>query len=170
MVETRSLQESTDLWEQVVNQDNAYSISRQTFLRQCKDRVEIVRKTLHKPSERMTALHLYQYLTKEEKRELFEDLVELASLGHSDIDLVRKCILSLSRPWLKTRIEKVAEPILQEGTEEEYRRLLELYRSIDRKLVERLAKRAIEHPDPDIQEAGEDFMEYLDRLKTKTRS
>jgi hypothetical protein len=170
MVEKTSLQTSVSGWQQVVDRNQDLASSRQRFLAHNDERVEILRKALQNPSERETALQLYPYLTKEEKRKLFEDLVELASVGHSDIELVRKCLLSLSRPWLKPRIEEVAEPILQRGSDEEYRRLLELYRSIDKTLVERLARRAIEHPDRDIQEAGEDFIEYLDRLKKKTHS
>lgn len=87
-------------------------------------------------------------------------LVDLASISHSDIELGRQGILSLPKTWLLENIEKIAEPLLKNGTDEEYRRLLELYIQIDRELTERLAKRA-QHEDSDIREVGEDFHNYL---------
>ena len=56
----------------------------------------------------------------------------------------------------------MAEPLLQDGTDEEYRRLLELYIDIDRELTQRLAGRALQHDEPDIHEVGEDFQNYLE--------
>jgi hypothetical protein len=71
---------------------------------------------------------------------LLNDLVDLASVSHSDIELGRQAILSLPKNWLLENIEKSAEPLLKNGTDEEYRRLLELYIQIDRELTERLAR------------------------------
>ena len=51
--------------------------------------------------------------------------------------------------------------MLADGTDEEYRRLLELYINIDDHLTEKLVKRALQHEDEDIREAGEDFQNYL---------
>ena len=97
----------------------------------------------------------------EERQSLLEALVDLASVAHSDIELVRQAILSLPKTWLLENLEKSAELLLKNGTDEEYRRLLELYFEIDNSLTERLAKRALQHDDPDIREAGEDFQNYL---------
>jgi hypothetical protein len=44
------------------------------------------------------------------------------------------------------------------GTYDEYRRFLELYIEIDTELTKKLAMRAIQSPDFDIREAGEDFL------------
>ncbi|WP_254174517.1 hypothetical protein [Planktothrix pseudagardhii] len=66
-------------------------------------------------------------------------------------------------------IENAAEEVLADGTDEEYRRLLELYINIDDHLTERLVKRALSHEDEDIREAGEDFQKYL-KLKRFNRS
>jgi hypothetical protein len=51
--------------------------------------------------------------------------------------------------------------LLENGTYEEYRRLLELYIDIDLSVGQRLVKRALEHEDPDIREAGEDMQKYF---------
>ncbi|GET38203.1 hypothetical protein [Microseira wollei] len=91
---------------------------------------------------------------------MLSNLVDLASISHSDIEICRQGILSLPKTWLLENLEKIAEPLLKNGTDEEYRRLLELYIQIDRELTERLAKRA-QHEDSDIREVGEDFHNYL---------
>ena len=98
-------------------------------------------------------------LTNPEKLELFDTLVYLASSGHGAIGRVREILLSLPRDWVLTRIEDAAEPYLRDGTYDEYRRFLELYERLDRRLMLKLAQRAAAHSDPDIQEAGQDYLE-----------
>jgi len=148
----------TELWHKVFEKEIAYIQARQDFLNNCNDRIVFLKKALHNPSERGTALRLIEYLNLEEQQGLFDDLVDLALVSHSDIELCRKTILSLPKKWLLANIEKSAEPLLEDGTDEEYRRLLELYMDIDRKLAQSLAQRALEHGDPDIREVGEDFL------------
>ncbi len=75
--------------------------------------------------------------------------------------MFRDAILSLPSDWVLARIEQVSEPYLLTGTHEEYRRFLELYQELDHPLTLALAQRAASHPDPDIREAGEDFLERL---------
>lgn len=155
-----------ELWQKVFDQETAYIQSRQDFLNNCFDRIGLIKKALHNPSERGTALRLIEYLKLEERQSLFDDLIDLASVSQSDIELCRKVILSLPKNWLLANIEKSAEPLLQDGTDEEYRRLLELYLDIDRELTKRLAHRAVEHDDPDIREVGEEFQHYLENRHT----
>ncbi|ELR99403.1 hypothetical protein [Gloeocapsa sp. PCC 73106] len=153
MFETQFTQPNVELWQQLLSH-------RQKFLTQSGDRLSILKEALHNPSERVTALQLCLYLTEAERQTLFDELVRLASVGHSDIELVRQTILSLPHSWLSTHIEAVAESLLEEGTDEEYRRLLELYINIDNHLAKRLIKRALQHQDPEIQEVGEDFEKH----------
>lgn len=164
MLEIQSLEQDTDLWHQLLTQEEAYFSSRQAFLTQSSNRLSIIKDALDNPSERATALQLCLYLTESERQALFDELVKLASIGHCDIELVRQAILSLPLSWLSTHIETVAESLLEKGTDEEYRRLLELYINIDEDLAQRLVKRALQHEEPDIREVGEDFKNYL-RLK-----
>lgn len=161
MLEIQSLEQDTDLWHQLLTQEEAYISSRHTFLTQSSNRLSIIKDALDNPSERATALQLCLYLTESERLTLFDELVRLASVGHSDIELVRQAILSLPLSWVSTRIETVAESLLEKGTDEEYRRLLELYINIDENLAQRLVKRALQHEDLDIREVGEDFKNYL---------
>jgi len=160
--------QNRQLWRQFASSEVAAIQSRQRFLAECNDRVETIRQALHNPAERGTALRVLDYLPLEERQCLLDDLVDLASVGHSDLELCRQAILSLPRPWLRVNLEKSAEPLLQAGTEEEYRRLLELYVELDWSLTQQLARRATQHCDPDIQEAGEDFLTYLNQRRFAT--
>jgi hypothetical protein len=161
MLSQQKTAENTDLWRSLVSRELAYIQSRQEFLSGCTDRVAAIQKGLQNPGERGTALRLFFYLSLPERQILLDELVELASVGHSDIELCREAILSLPKTWLLANIEKSAEGLLADGTDEEYRRLLELYIKIDDRLTEKLVKRALQHEDADVREAGEDFQEYL---------
>lgn len=162
MFQEQPIEKDTELWHKVFEKEIAYIQARQDFLKNCTDRIGLIKKALHNPTERGTALRLIEYLNLEERQSLFDDLVDLASVSHSDLELCRKVILSLPKTWLLANIEKRTEPLLQDGTDEEYRRLLELYIDIDRELTQRLAIRALQQDDPDIREVGEDFQNYLE--------
>lgn len=159
MTETKYYQQDSDIWHQLVGQEQAYLETQKTFL-SSSSRVQFVRKALEKPSERTTALKVIAYLTNEERQSLFDVLIKLASVGHSDVELVRQVILLFDKRWLLDNIENHAESVLGD-TDEEYRRLLELYVQIDDGLSQRLVMKALRHPDMDIQEVGEDFEIYL---------
>jgi hypothetical protein len=107
---------------------------------------------------RSAALRFFSYLTVSEQEQLFPDLVFLASSAHRSIDFVRELILLLPRDWVLINIEREAEPHLGEGTYDEYRRFLELYELLDADMTQRLARRAVAHADPDIREAGEEYL------------
>jgi hypothetical protein len=160
MTETKYYQQETDIWHQLIDKEKAYLQTRQNFLN-CSSKVEMLRKALQNPSERVTALEILDYLASEERQSLFDDLIKLASVGHSDIELVRNAILSLDKSWLLEHIENQAESVLINATDEEYRRLLELYMQIDDGLTQRLIEKALRHSDLDIKEVGEDFDNYL---------
>lgn len=150
-------------WHKLVESETVYIENRQKFIRDCTNKIAIFQKALHTPTERGTALRLIEYLKTEERQLLFDDLVDLASVSHSDIQLCRQAILGLPKSWLIENIETSTAQILKNGTDEEYRRLLELYIEIDLGLAGRLAKQALEHQDPDVCEVGEDFDNYIKR-------
>jgi hypothetical protein len=124
------------------------------------DRVPEVQKAI-RGTDRMTALTVLPYLSLTERKCLFPELVFLASWAHGAVQVARDMILSLPRDWVLANIEREAEPHLQDGTYDEYRRFLELYQLLDRDLTIKLARRAAAHADPDIREAGEEFLEEL---------
>jgi hypothetical protein len=162
MFQEQHTEKESELWRKFIEREFTYIQTRQDFLNYCTDRITLIKKALHNPTERGTALRLIEYVKLEERQSLLDELVNLASVSHSDIELCRKVILSLPKTWVLANIEKSAEPLLQDGTDEEYRRLLELYIDIDRELTQRLASRALQHDDPDIREVGEDFQSYLE--------
>ena len=155
--------QNIDLWQSLVTRELGYIQSRQEFLNSCTARVAMLQQALQNPRERGTALRLFFFLKLSEKQRLFNDLVCLATVSHADIELCREAIVALPKNWLLGNIEKSAEEWLVNGTDEEYRRLLELYIKIDYCLTENLVQRALQHEDPDIREAGEDFQKYLNK-------
>lgn len=88
-------------------------------------------------------------------------LLKLAchSQNIANIEIGRKGILAIPKEWVLHHIEQLAEPLLQLEDDWEYRRLLEVYELLDDSLKRRLAVRAKNHSNPDIREAGEDFLE-----------
>lgn len=160
MNETKYYLQDTALWHQLIDQEKAYLETRKNFLN-IPSRLELIRLALKNPSERATALKVISYLTGIERQSLFDELIKLASVGHSDIELVRDVIISFDKTWLLDNIETQAESVLNNGTDEEYRRLLELYVQLDNGLAQKLVEKALQHPNIDIQEVGSDFETYL---------
>ncbi|MEB3193362.1 MAG: hypothetical protein VKL42_23715 [Snowella sp.] len=149
------------LWQELVDQAHTYQQANQAFFQNCQDRLAILKKALHHPTQRKVALDFCCYLTLEERQSLLDDLVKLASVGHSDIEQVRQIILSLPQDWLLNNIENSANQVLEKATDEEYRRLLELYVKIHISITRRLIQQALNSDDPDICEVGQDFDDYL---------
>lgn len=147
------------LWQRVFETETDFYQASMDFMANATNRVAVVRHAFS-TRQRGTALRLLLILPMEERLLLFDELVEMASHGHSDIELVREAILSLPREWVIANIESRAEPWLQAG-EDEYRRYLELYYDLDKELTLRLAQQALRQPDPETREAGEDFLERL---------
>ena len=96
---------------------------------------------------------------------LLKGSLELACQAQriDNIEAGRQGILSLSRPWVLKHIEQVAEPLVQLNEEWEYRRLLEVYMSLDPNLVQQLVERALKNENREIQEVGQDFLDILSR-------
>jgi len=151
----------SNLWQKLVDSETAYVQSRVNFLKNCSNKVSWIQAALHNPAQRGTALRLLNYLSLDDRQSLFQDVLELASVSHSDIDYCRQAILTLPKQWLLANIENAAETLLDDSSDEEYRRLLELYLQIDLALTQRLTIRALQHNNPDIREVGEDFDLYL---------
>lgn len=150
------------LWRDLVEAEGNFLAARHSFVRAAANPVAILRDALHRPSERGIALRLLRSLPTKDSLGLFDDLVELASVGHADISLARELIVRMPRDWVLSNIEATAQPLLLGATDEEYRRLLELYILLDPNLTMQLASRAAASQDEDIREAGADF---LDRLR-----
>ena len=156
------------VWDRLVQSHKTFSTTLRDFLDADVDRVGLVRRSL-RGKDRSTAVYLLRSLSISELQELFGDLVFLASFSHGAIHTIRDTILCLPQEWVLGKIEDVAEPLLSDGTYDEYRRLLELYIELDYDLALRLAQRAAGQQDEDIREAGEDFLEKLGRADESKR-
>jgi hypothetical protein len=125
-------------------------------------RTEQLRQDLCEPGKRALALETAARLDEGDLQQLFPDLLELASFVHGLTVRCRELILRLPRPWLLTHLEGQAELYLAAGGYEEYRALLTLNFQVDQGLTRRLAERALRNADPDIHEAGEDFLRLVE--------
>ena len=130
-------------------------------------RISLIKQAL-KGKDKIIGIHLLLYLSSAEHMQLFDELVFLASYSHGSIERIRKTILSLPREWVVANIEQTAEPLIYNGTYDEYRRFLELYVLLDYDLAFRLARRALSHSAPDIREVGEDFFAAVQSGKYET--
>lgn len=124
------------------------------------DRISLMSTSLHGP-DRILGIMLLPYLNTEEKKDIFSDLIYLASFTHGGLSATRKAIMSLPKKWLLENIEMRIEPYLQNSDYEQYRRFLELVFLIDENIAKQLACRASQNSDYDIKEAGEDFLSKL---------
>jgi len=118
-------------------------------------------------TDRYLTTTVLEYVPIEELKELLPLLLSHACSVHAYLDRVRQIILRLPKDWLVEHIEAASESFLESGTDEEYRRFLELYFMLDPILTARLAHRAAAASDPDIREAGQDFLEKLKVSSTK---
>jgi len=109
--------------------------------------------------DRGVAISVLGTLTNEELQTLFDKLVYLGSFNHGGLDFIHELILRLPKAWVLENIRRYTEPILEKGDEDEYRRLLELFYLLDPDMTRELAKRAQQHSDPGIREAGDDFID-----------
>lgn len=151
----------TGIWNRLVKASNEYSLVLREFLAlEESKRVMLMHQALRGPG-RHTSLIILGYLDVADLKELFEDLVFLASFSHGAINTVREAILTLPREWVLERIEQVAEPFLLTDDSEEYRRILELYFELSPQMTHKLAQRALKNPNEEIQEAGQDFLDRL---------
>ncbi|MGO9468945.1 MAG: hypothetical protein ACLQIB_24090 [Isosphaeraceae bacterium] len=143
-IEQRSLAEIMHLWGKIAA------------------KADTMRAALGTPHQRGTALRLLLVLGDEMKMKVFRSLVELSSVGHSDVALCRSIIKSMPRRWVLNNIESIVRVVLQESDgEEEYRRFAELYVELDGALLERHVQRALAHPSEEVREVGSDFEKYL---------
>lgn len=125
------------------------------------DLVDLVRSGLGDPLERAAALDIARLLRDEQKRELFPDLVALSTTAHGLTDDAIEIMTSLSKDWIISNIQPLMESILSNASDEEYRMALRIYAGLSTSLARDLAIRAMNHPDPDIREAGEDWCSRL---------
>jgi hypothetical protein len=166
------MNESERIWEKLCHAESQFYETRMEFTQKIpdNDKVSIFKQGLRKTSQRGTTLRILLILDDSVKRDLFFELVDLASVGHSDIELCREVIKSIhQRDWVVSNIERCVSEILQHGTDEEYRRIAELYLDLDKMLLKKHIHRALRHEDRDVKEVGQDFQKYVAIIIPKKR-
>jgi hypothetical protein len=151
------------IWEQLSDSYRAYSLAMAKFWANDVDRVTLIKYALEHGDNIATAFHIAQFLSVPELQDLFGEWVEWAMQSHGYQEATHALIQKLPRDWVRANIATYAEPLLREGTYDEYRRLLELYAYLGEiDLERRLALRALQSSDTDIKEAGQDTLAKLD--------
>ncbi|HEY0069700.1 MAG TPA: hypothetical protein VGE04_07010 [Chloroflexia bacterium] len=149
------------IWERLVQSHMAWVSAQQQFLSEGVDRVSLLQAALE-VGDTATAFLVADLMSTSEHQELFRQWLEWAATSHGYTHVAREIIKSLPRDWVLARIEAESASILRNGTYDEYRRLLELYADLDVGLTAKLARKALEHADEEIREAGEDFLSKPD--------
>ncbi len=161
MNESLSTTNST-LWERLVETQAQSSAAFRAFTAAGVHHVAPIGKGLRTPGlQRQVALDVIPYLSLDEKKELFPDLIQAARAAHGPVGAVREIILSLPGDWVLAHVEAEVDAILQSEEYDDYWMFLELYQDLDRDLARKLAHRAAAHVDAEIRELGEDWLEKL---------
>ena len=159
MLATMSADLDKQLWNELCGADSRYSEARMALLQGAEHLDAILGRALHKPAERGAALRVMKILPEPRARVHIQQLAHLASVGHSDIALVREILMTkLDRRWLVENIDRYVEPILATAEdEEEFRRIAELYQQVDPELLTMHLARCASHPDEEIRDIATDF-------------
>ena len=147
-------------WDAIVSSDRQLLSEQFTNWAKLNDKVRVLRNGLQCTSQRDVALRLLLLLDNDMRKAVFDILVNLASVGHSDIQLCRDVIQVMPRKWVLDRIMAVVDSVLRDNPDdyESYRRYAELLKELDQNLLRQLVERAALSSDIDVQEVASDFM------------
>jgi hypothetical protein len=146
------------LWSELCAADDRYFEARMALVQRAGDLDGIIGRALDKPSERGAALRVMKILPEERVRLHLQQLARLASVGHSDIALVRDVMMTkMDRRWLVENLDRHVEPILAKAEdEEEFRRIAELYQQLDPDLLKTHLARCASHANEEVREIASD--------------
>jgi hypothetical protein len=162
--ESQGHSSASDLWREYVDAEVRYNLARARFVAASRQqRHELLTSALEHggPSERHAALQLLRARPESERIAALPALVRVASHEQGLALLVRDVIGSISRRRMVENIEQYSDPLLESGGWEEYRRLAELFITLDAGLLSRLVRRAAQSRDPDIREVADDFCDRV---------
>jgi hypothetical protein len=160
-------QNDMDLWDIYVKAYNEQRKRMQDIRKNASDFVALVRYglSLSNPSP---AFEFLENLSSEDLKPYLNFLLDRATHNNGWANLSAEHLLRMPRQWLIDNIESEADILLSDiGDEEQYGKLLLLFMELDSGLAERLAQKAIFHPDRDIQQIGR---EYFDQRMTRPNS
>ncbi|WP_419686034.1 hypothetical protein ACN22W_02270 [Burkholderia theae] len=146
-----------DLWVNLKKTFLEYMRLKGVFVRN-PSAVSFVQGAFSVPDERALAIDLVSGYPDAERVIFFKQLVSMASYVNGFTERCRDLILDLPRDWVMKNIEAEVDELLADGDYEEYRCLLELCRKLDRELMVKFARRALDSPDEDVKDVGADFL------------
>ncbi|MBA2305758.1 MAG: hypothetical protein H0W08_24430 [Acidobacteria bacterium] len=155
-----SNQDAQVRWENLLEAESEFFRARRRVIEVGDSLVSLIRRALQIPSERGTALRLLLVVDVTQRMSHFSELMQLASVGHADVDLCRKVIQSIPGYWVESNLKAEILPILEGGGSEEYRRLAELLTELNSQLLNDLVEMALSSDDEDINEVGHDFRRF----------
>ncbi|NTX25848.1 hypothetical protein HT746_01570 [Burkholderia pyrrocinia] len=146
-----------DSWKKLKEAFHVYVKLRGGFVKKT-SAVSFVKRAFSVPEERAMAIDLVSSYPESERVVFFKQLILMSSYVNGFTEECRNLILELPRDWVMKNIEAEIDGVLDNGGYEEYRCLLELCCELDRDLMIKFAKRALDSSDEDIRDAGADFL------------
>jgi hypothetical protein len=162
------------IWQRLILADAELLQAQDDLFIHCKRTlIELLRAGLNEPRERRVAFRIASLIPDVEQRKaLFPTFLALAcqpTYGPT-IFAARDAILSFPHDWLLANMESEAGGLLDWDDAWEYRRFLELCSLIDSAMTVRIAQKATTHQNPEIRDAGEDFLNNPNPVAPLTKS
>src|SRR5688500_249970 len=125
-VKRRPSDDDLALWEEHLRAERVFWQARKELFTNATSLVELVRVGLLDPTHRASALGVAALMKEEECKQLFPDLLGVTSFVSGCTLAARELVLSLPKEWVLANLEEAAEPLLRDGSYEEYRQLFEV--------------------------------------------
>lgn len=145
-------------WRRYVEADLSLAEARKALIQCDEPLVSTLRAALSVPEDRGSALRLMNATPYPQWIEVFPDLLDLATTGHSDIGLVRRLLSTLPGGYLDSFLWVEVDRALVAADDEVFRRLAELLSDLGRHDdLRALVALAEASDDADTQEVAADF-------------
>lgn len=148
-------------WENYLKATKEYEEAINQIVNAKYAKVDFLRSKFCTKDERL-AMYLLQFLKPRELTKFAEDLIRLISYTASTTLYCRGLMGKIPKQWINKNIERTCEKYLNDTDSDSYRRILELYISLDLKeQAVSLCERALKSNDPEINMVGQDFHQKI---------
>lgn len=147
-------------WKEFVTLYARFERERLKFLASLKPAAPVFKEALKDVGTRGAALGMINYISDDDRKQLFEDLLILACYAHKYQNDAFLAVCTLPRQWAATKVEDYLGAILNRATEEEFGLLLHVLREINLDLGLTVARRYMESADGGIRRIAQAFIDY----------